>query len=423
VRIRLLPQNLSMRFKPFYFLIFVSATLFSQQNLRLQQCEELFLKNNLLLLAEQYNISAQEAEIVQSKIWDLPEFTFETNAYNPEFSKAFDVGNYKSASVQQLFVLGGKRKKELDFLRSNKELTLLDYAQLVADLRAELRTTFFSIYFDEKTLDNINKQLGYFNELLKSYKNLTGKGVVSLKDEVRIQSVVLALNNDKILLSNSLIALQQKLKVLTSTQENIHPQLSDEDLDEAFQPGILFSEESIQNSVLENNAEYLKAIQQIESGKKWEAWQKSLNVPDLTSGVQWNQDGGAFRNEVNFSVGIPIPLWKKNKGNIQKAQILTAQTEKNAEYKKSELLAMASAAFQSWNNLSEQFQQISSKDLDDLETVYQGMLTNFRKGNVSLLEFTDFTDSYKESTIRINEIKKQLLIAQEELYRLMQTKK
>ena len=166
-----------MRFKPYFLLLFFPAAFFSQQKLSLEQCEVLFLRNNLLLLAEQYTISAQDAEIVQAKIWDLPEFTFETNAYNPEQSKAFDVGSYKSASLQQLFQLGGKRQKEVDFLRSNKELAVLDYTQLVADLRAELRSTFFSVYFDEKTLENISRQLGYFNELLKSYKNLTNFGL------------------------------------------------------------------------------------------------------------------------------------------------------------------------------------------------------------------------------------------------------
>lgn len=412
-----------MRFKPYFLLLFFPAAFFSQQKLSLEQCEALFLRNNLLLLAEQYTISAQDAEIVQAKIWDLPEFTFETNAYNPEQSKAFDVGSYKSASLQQLFQLGGKRQKEVDFLRSNKELAVLDYTQLVADLRAELRSTFFSVYFDEKTLENISRQLGYFNELLKSYKNLTNKGIISLKDEVRIQSIVFALNNDKMLLNNALVEMQQKLKLLTGLAENIQPELTDESLDAAFRARMLFSEETIQKAVLENNAEYLKSMLQIESSKKWESFQKSLNIPDLRGGVQWNQDGGAFKNEVNVSVGIPIPLWKQNKGNVQKAKILTAQTEKNSAYKKLELLSKASAAFQTWNNLSEQFQSISTQDIDDLETVYQGMLTNFRKGNVSLLEFTDFTDSYKENVIRINEIKKQLLMAQEELYRLMQTQK
>lgn len=412
-----------MRFKPYFLLLLFPAAFFSQQKLSLEQCEALFLRNNLLLLAEQYTISAQDAEIVQAKIWDLPEFTFETNAYNPEQSKAFDVGSYKSASLQQLFQLGGKRQKEVDFLRSNKELALLDYTQLVADLRAELRSTFFSVYFDEKTLENISRQLGYFNELLKSYKNLTNKGIISLKDEVRIQSIVFALNNDKMLLNNALVEMQQKFKLLTGLAENIQPELTDESLDAAFRARMLFSEETIQKAVLENNAEYLKSMLQIESSKKWESFQKSLNIPDLRGGVQWNQDGGAFKNEVNVSVGIPIPLWKQNKGNVQKAKILTAQTEKNSAYKKLELLSKASAAFQTWNNLSEQFQSISTQDIDDLETVYQGMLTNFRKGNVSLLEFTDFTDSYKENVIRINEIKKQLLMAQEELYRLMQTQK
>ena len=40
---------------------------------------------------------------------------------------------------------------------------------------------------------------------------------------------------------------------------------------------------------------------------------------------------------------------------------------------------------------------ITPKDLDNLEVVYKGMQDNFRKGNVSLIEFTDFSDSYNES--------------------------
>ena len=42
----------------------------------------------------------------------------------------------------------------------------------------------------------------------------------------------------------------------------------------------------------------------------------------------------------------------------------------------------------------------------NLDTVYQGVYNNFIKRNISLLEFTDFLESYNESMISINNIKK-----------------
>jgi cobalt-zinc-cadmium efflux system outer membrane protein len=81
-----------------------------------------FRSNNLQLLAEQYNISQADADIIQAKIWDLPEISFTGNAYNPDDKKPFDVLHSKDVEIQQLFVLGGKRKKEVDFAKTNKNL-------------------------------------------------------------------------------------------------------------------------------------------------------------------------------------------------------------------------------------------------------------------------------------------------------------
>ena len=48
-----------------------SVFVYSQQRMSLEECEESFQKNNLQLLAAQYNISEAEADIIQAKIWDL----------------------------------------------------------------------------------------------------------------------------------------------------------------------------------------------------------------------------------------------------------------------------------------------------------------------------------------------------------------
>ena len=88
---------------------------FAQQALSLEDCEKLFVKNNLLLIAEQYNIAAAKAAIIQAKIWQQPYLSGEFNMVNPDAKRAFDVGkNGEMAfAIQQLNYIGGKKKNEV----------------------------------------------------------------------------------------------------------------------------------------------------------------------------------------------------------------------------------------------------------------------------------------------------------------------
>jgi cobalt-zinc-cadmium efflux system outer membrane protein len=70
--------------------IVISSFMAAQQQMSLRDCEEAFQKNNLQLLAEQYNINMADADILQAKIWELPQLSGQINAYNPEDRKSFD---------------------------------------------------------------------------------------------------------------------------------------------------------------------------------------------------------------------------------------------------------------------------------------------------------------------------------------------
>lgn len=401
--------------------LLISSGAFAQQKIAINEAEEAFVKNNLQLLAQQYNISIADADIIQAKIWNLPEASFQANVYNPEDKKIFDVGPSKSFAVQQLFLLGGKRKNEVEFAKSNKELAQLQLKQLLVDLKTKLRETFYSIYFDQKKLVNIDKQLNFLTDLVKAYKVQTAKGNIALKDEVRLQAIVLDLNNEKLQIKNSISSQLQDLHTLTGISGEISPDVNDEEADTTIRKQTLNSLDEIKQKALENNADYLYVQKAVESSKSYYNWQKSLNIPDVTGGLQWNQSNGIFKNEVNFTVGIPIPLWKQNEGNVQKAKTLIDQSQKNSEFKKLEVESNVTAAYQTWQNNYDAYFNIQQKDLNNLEAVYKGMQDNFRKGNVTLIDFTDFTNSYKETVLKINEMQKQIVISAEELNQLVQT--
>lgn len=388
----------------------------------LLDCENAFQTNNLQLLAEQYNINMADADILQAKIWELPQMSGYINAYNPEDRKVLDAGKAKGFEVTQLIYMGGKKKNEVAFAKSNKDLAQLQFTQLLVELRTQLHTNYYNLYYEKLKLENTNKQLGYMNDLLKAYKVQSAKGNVSLKDEVRLQSIVIQLNNDKLGITKDILEFEQNLKVLTGITQNIEPQISEDEAKQilAVQP---FGDESdLKRKAIENNADYLFNLKLIDNSKLFAQWQKSLNVPDLNVGAEYDQNSGTFRNEINLKVGIPIPLWKVNKGNVQKANLAIQQNQRNAEFQKLNLETKVQSAFQMWKNQYEQLLEIKSTDLDNLDLVYNGILKNFRNGNVNLIDFTDFMESYRQTSLQIYDMKNELIQSAEQLNQLVQTK-
>ncbi|WP_172280685.1 TolC family protein [Chryseobacterium sp. Chry.R1] len=402
--------------------VVISSFMTAQQQMSLLDCEKAFQTNNLQLLAQQYNINMADADILQAKIWDLPQLSGQINAYNPEGKKVFDVGHAKGAQVTQLIYMGGKKKNEIAFAKSNKELAQLQFSQLLVDLKTQLHTTYYNLYFQKLKLENINKQLGYMKELLSAYKVQSAKGNVSLKDEVRLQSIVIQLNNDKVEINKNILDVEQNLKVLTGITEDIEPELSEAEAREILATQPIGDEEDLKRKALENNADYQYNMKLIDNSKLYAQWQKSLNVPDINVGAGWDQNGGTFKNEINLMVGIPLPLWKSNQGNVEKANYAIQQNQKNAEYQKLNLETKVQSLYRTWKNQYDQLAEIKATDLNNLDLVYNGMLNNFRKGNVSLIEFTDFMESYRQTALQIYDMKNDIIQSAEQLNQLVQTK-
>ena len=396
--------------------------LSGQQQMSLQDCELAFQKNNLQILAAQYNINMADADIIQARIWELPQISGYVNAYNPEDKRVFDVGRAKGAEITQLIYLGGKKKNEIEFAKSNKELSQLQFNQLLVELRSQLRETYYHLIYEKKKQISIEGQLTYMNELLAAYKIQADKGNISLKDYVRLQSIVIQLNNDKIEINNNILTFQQNMKLLTGLSDNILPNISKLDENDLLASQPFGDLQILKEKALVNNADYLYNLRLIDNSKLFAQWQKSLNTPDLNLGAEYDQNSGTFKNEINLKVGIPIPLWKVNKGNVERAKYAIQQSEKNSEFQKLDLETQVESAYQTWKNQYDQYFELKPVDVENLNTVYNGIQKNFRSGNVSLMDFTDFLESYRQTVLQIYDMKKQILVSAEQLNQLVQTK-
>lgn len=400
--------------QPFFafFLFLFSLTSWAQRPLSLQEAEELLQKNNLFLLSEQFNVTAAQASVIQAKIWEQPYLFSEWNAFNPSVSRVFDVGSrgQKTLAVQQLIYLGGKKKNEILNAQGHAALAQLEFEQLLRNLRFQLQNLFYQVHFDQQNVKNLSHQIDIIDTLISQYKIQVQKGNIPLRELVRLQSLVLNLKNERNRIQQAILENVPKISLLTGLSEEVEPQVDEEEVLQKFQT-IRTTKADLLNITLDKNVDYQIALKVADNQSVYLKWQKSLQVPDLTAGLSYDQRGGAFNNQINFTLGIPLPLWSKNRGNIQVAQAQLNQSLISQNFKKMDLQWQVESYLKQWELQTQLYQQMDQSMEKNLSTIYQGTVTNFQKSNITMLEFTDFMESYYVSCNQLNELKKSFILA------------
>ncbi len=397
-------------------LILTNQLIIAQKTITLEDCEAQFLKNNLALLAAHYNIDVSKALTIQARIWDNPTFSADLNAFNPDNNKYFDIGvnGQKAFSIEQIIYMGGKKRNEIQLAKTNEKIAELQFDDLLRTLKLQLRRSFFIVYFNAKNLENSDKQIAHIQELVNSYTVQTQKGNIALKELVRLQSLFLNLKNDRNEMVNSSIDEQATLKLLLGETENIVPKMTDVAINK-YSKNIPYDAKSLEELAKANRPDYLQNQKNIEANEWNLKLQKSLSIPDITFGLSTDQRSGAFNNQVDALIGIPLPLWNKNKGNIKVSKFVLEQSKAEKQNATLQLQTEIAATYSKWLEAAKNYNELKPQTIADFETVYNGVLENFHKRNISLLEFTDFMESYNLAAVQMNELKKKVVLSGEEL--------
>lgn len=399
-----------MNFKFLMIFVLVSmGVVQAQQKLTLADCEQFMQKNNLQLLAETYNLSSANAEVIQAKIWDLPVVSGEFNAYNPSAQRVLNVGHtgQKAVAIEQLIQIGGKRKSEIALAQSNVQLAKLSFEQLLRNLRFELGTHFYTYYFNQLNIQQLQIQANQLDSLIEKYNAQVALKNISLKDVVRLQSLNLTIKNSIAQIRQEQMEHESKIKLIIGNEDPFELILND--TNKLFDQEIILSYEQLVDQSMQKNPNYLYAKFLIENSQFNLAYQKKQAIPDLTLGAAYDQRGGAFQNQSNVTFKIPLPIWNRNAGNIKIAENRVYQEQLNEKETALALKIDLQKGLESLRYYQDSYRQTQQQQ-SDFNSVYNGIITNFSMRNISLLEFTDFMESYSQSFIFLNEIKKQILL-------------
>lgn len=399
-----------------FLILLTSVGLNAQDTLRLsiRRADSVFLAKNYYLLAASMDIEAQRAQIIQAKIYPNPVFTADINAYDPSNNRAFHSGKtgQKAFQLEQLIILGGKRHVEIELAKTNVGIAELEFQQLVRELKFRLHSDLYTIGQQDFLLRKYANQLNLLDTLLKSYEIQANKGNIALKEVVRLRGAYIQLNNDRAELFQSYIQTQTDLQVLLQTSAIILPDSTESNLSHYLIPS---SVGDIQTAAMENLPELLVIRQNKVLAEQYLNYQKRAAVPDINLFASYDQRGGAFNNQVNAGISIPLPFWNRNQGNIKTSQYRLQEAEYNLLAKENEIVSRINNNYAYYIQTVSEYKKSNELYNNDFEKTVEGMTVNFQKRNVSMIEFIDFFESYNDVLAELVRIKTQLVISAEQI--------
>jgi cobalt-zinc-cadmium efflux system outer membrane protein len=213
-------------------------------------------------------------------------------------------------------------------------------------------------------------------------------------------------------LFQSYIQTQTDLQVLLQTNSIVLPDPKDEDPEHYLTP---ISLSDIQSTAMENLPELLVIKQNKVLAEQYLKYQKRAAVPDINLFASYDQRGGAFNNQINAGISIPLPLWNRNQGNIKTSQYRLQEAEYSLLAKENEILSRINNNYAYYMQTVSEYKKSNELYNDDFEKTVQGMSSNFQKRNVSIIEFIDFFESYNDVLAELMRIKTQLVISAEQI--------
>jgi cobalt-zinc-cadmium efflux system outer membrane protein len=390
--------------------VIAQPSLFQKDSIQisLDSAETMFLKQNLLVLAQKYNIDAQKALIIQAKLLPNPNFSFSRGPLIPLHD---DQSNYPSSnffknaetavSVSQLILLAGKRNKQIKIAEANAKLAEYQFYDLIRTLKYTLRTDFFTIYYLQQSARVYDKEIAALQQVVNAFNQQNGKGYISEKEVIRVKAQLYSLQSEYNDLINQINDTESELRLVLQAKNSYIIPVVDNNKVMGLQPS-QYSVSTLIDSAYKNRTDLLMAKANTDISKLNYSYQKALAVPDLTASISYDRQGSYARNFNSGGIAIDIPFFNRNQGNIKSAKIqidVNATTQKSIEATLEEQINRALLKAYDNNKL---FQKIDSKFLKDYDRLLNEVLINYEKRNLGLLDFLDFYDSYKQNVIQIN---------------------
>ncbi len=372
--------------------------------LTLPQVESQFLQNNLQLIIQRYDIDNANAQIITARLFPNPDVNFSngiagtrdrTNGTNP-YSE-------QTAGISQLIQTAGKRNKNIQLAKIGVQQARYQFFDLLRTLKYTLRSDFYTVYFQEQSSKVYNQEINSLTHILGAFKAQYAKGNIAEKEVLRIQSQLYSLQAEYNGLLSSIDTTQNELRTLLKANPNAYivPQYNS-DTDKQSVSSVPFQQ--LLDSAYTNRADLKLAQSQIDYNNVNLQLQKAQAVPDFSLSLGYDRAGSVGQNFLAAGIDFNLPFFNRNQGGIKQARIAIDQSKVQLQNQQDILQNQLTTYYKGALRLEGLYNSFDPNFKQDFNRLIRGVFDNYQKRNISLLEFLDFYDSYKNNTLQLNNL-------------------
>ncbi|MFT3737131.1 MAG: TolC family protein [Breznakibacter sp.] len=371
------------------------------------EIEAEFIRNNLGLMAEKLNVSIADAAVAQAKLWDNPSFSLSgMNLWSttsqrdtepiPPMVGSLGKNTQFSAELSQLISLSKKRAKLANVEKVSKEIAVAQFEILLSGMKLELRKVLSNTIYNQKYKEVLLVQQESLSRLTQNYRQQFQQGNISQSHLLRLRSALLMVENDINELETAINASQKYIKNLLNTDLQVSIIIPEKSR-EYPNPASLSIGKLTGDAVAFRTDLVLQHLQTDYYGEM-AIYEKSLRVPDLDFSTSYDRRGGVWRDFVGFGIGFDLPLFNRNQGTIQTALLAQQQSKLLADQQENFIRNDVAEAYHNYA-LAYGFYLKNNQDalLSDMDQIYSSYTKNLLAQNISMVEYMDFMDTYRET--------------------------
>ena len=384
----------------------------------LPEAEQRFFQNNLAVLAQQYNITVAQAQAVQARVIDNPNVYVEQDVLRRKLSRpdvpAGTMSSEVIVTVQQLFSLAGRRKAAGKVAQQSAVVEQFNLQELLRTLRYQLRTTYYDVFFKQQTLRAYATEITSLTRTVGLYQTQFEKGNIALKEVIRLRAFLFALQSERQSLLNDVTSDQTDLHVLLrdATGAQYVPVVSLARTRELSLTG--YPEQQLADLALTLRTDLNARRATVEQQNLNLRLQQKLATPDLAIGYTYDIAGSYINNYNALTLSMPVPVFNRNQGNIQVARAQVAASKLLVDQQQLIVQSEVHQAYQLAARNDELFQN-TDRDTAPFARLMVGIEQSYAKRILSVVEYLDFFESYKNNLVQLNTLRANRVRAFEQL--------
>ena len=396
----------------YFVMLFIAGSSSAQMpadtlRIKLEDAEKIFLDSNFQLLAQKYNIDAQKALVIQARLYPNPNLSISHGLYSGTLKQFFPLGSNDetSASLSQLILLAGKRNKQIKLQQANVQLSEYQFFDLIRTLKYTLRTDFFNIYYLQQSSKVYDEEINALQKVVDAFIQQEGKGYIAEKEVVRIKAQLYSLQNEYGFLVNQINDAQSELKLILQVKPDKYILPLTDSVSIANLDPNRYALNVLVDSAYKNRTDLQMAKSNTEINKLNYNYQKSLAVPDVTLSLGYDEQGSFLTNFVGIGASIDLPFFSRNQGNIKSAKAMIDYSNASQKSTQATVEQNVARALQKAFTQDKLYKNIDAKFSGDFDRLMHEVILNYQRRNITILDFLDFYESYKQNVLQINSIK------------------